>query len=52
MSLSDNRSGGSECSSLKESSHGGKKAAIAGGVTGGVPMKQIVVKEIGVSSIV
>jgi hypothetical protein len=30
MSLSDERSGGGKCSSLEESSHGGKKSAIAG----------------------
>jgi hypothetical protein len=31
MSLSDERSGGDECSLLEESSHNAKKAAITGG---------------------
>ena len=52
MSLSDERNNSGECSSLEESSHGGKKSANAGGVTGGVPVKQIMVEKIRVSSIV
>jgi hypothetical protein len=32
MSLSNERSDGGECSLLEESSHGGKKSAIAGGL--------------------